>query len=70
MATEIKKYLIGPMPVQLFLDSFFPIGQLPSLDGLPSFKPGHYHDVVEAKSESGAYDPFVSESQLSNGSSP
>ena len=60
MAAEIKKYLVGPMPVQMFLDNFFPISQLPSLDKVPNFTPGNYQDVVDAKLENGAYDPFVS----------
>ena len=60
MAVEMKKYLVGPMPTQQFLDSFFPISQLPSLDNLPRFIPGHYHDVIKAKLECDAYDPFVS----------
>jgi hypothetical protein len=59
MAAEIKKYLVGPMPIQQFLDSFFPISELPSL-GVFDFKPGHYDSVVSAKSEGDAYDPFVS----------
>lgn len=60
MAAEIKKYLVGPMPVQQFLDDFFPISELPSLGDLPNFKPDHYHDVIKSKLESEAYDPFVS----------
>ena len=60
MAADMKKYLIGPMPIEQFLDSFFPISQLPSLDNLPRFIPGHYHDVIKAKLECDAYDPFVS----------
>lgn len=64
MAAEIKKYLVGPMPIQQFLDSFFPISQLPSLDDLPSFLPGHYDKVLKAKLECDAYDPFVSHNYL------
>jgi hypothetical protein len=64
MAAEMKKYLVGPMPIQQFLDSFFPISQLPSLDDLPIFIPGLYHNVIKAKLECNAYDPFVSLSYL------
>ena len=66
MAAEIKKYLVGPMPIQQFLEDFFPISQLPSLDDLPIFKAGHYHDVLKVKLESDAYDPFVSLNHLMN----
>lgn len=60
MAAEIKKYLVGPMPVQQFLDDFFPISAPLSLDNVPNFTPGYYNDVLKAKLESEAYDPFVS----------
>jgi hypothetical protein len=60
MAAEIKKYLVGPMPVQQFLDQFFPIRELPGVDKLPEFEPGIYNSVLKAKLESDAYDPFVS----------
>jgi hypothetical protein len=39
MGEEIKKYLVGPMPVQQFLDDFFPISKLPDLATIPQFMP-------------------------------
>ena len=39
MGEEIKKYLVGPMPAQEFLDDFFPISKLPDLATIPQFKP-------------------------------
>jgi hypothetical protein len=60
MATEMKRYLVGPMPVQEFLDDFFPIGELPGLDAVPPFTPGCYRRTVAAKKETAAYNPFVS----------
>ena len=60
MAAEMKRYLVGPMPVQEFLDDFFPIGELPGLDAVPLFTPGCYRRTVTAKKEAAAYKPFVS----------
>ena len=60
MGKEIKKYLVGPMPVQEFLDDFFPVGQLSGLDGVPSFMPNCYRDTVSAKKETKSYQHFVS----------
>jgi hypothetical protein len=62
MAAEIKKYLVGPMPVQEFLHSFFPIEDH---NLAQNFERGHYDDVVNVKLENHAYNPFVSlKSQL------
>jgi hypothetical protein len=63
MAAEIEKYLVGPMPVQQFLDDFFPVKELPHLPKI-RFKPGTYNTTIIAKSEKNAYDPFVSFSHL------
>ena len=60
LGTEMKRYLVGPMPVQEFLDDFFPIGELPGLDAVPLFTPGCYGRTVIAKKETAAYNPFVS----------
>ena len=59
MAAEMEKYLVGPMPVQQFLDDFFPIKELPHLSN-NQFKKGHYDATVRATSEINAYRPFVS----------
>ena len=55
MGKEIKKYLVGQMPVQEFLDDFFPVGQLSGLDDVPSFMPDCYWDTVGAKKETRSY---------------
>lgn len=60
MATEMKGYLVGPMPVQEFLDDFFPTGELPGLDAVPVFTHDCYRRTVNAKKETAAYKPFVS----------
>jgi len=59
MAAEMEKYLVGPMPVQQFLDDFFPIKELPHISN-NQFKTGHYDATVIAPSEVMAYGPFVS----------
>ena len=59
MAAEIKSYLLGPMPAQAFLDSFFPKGSLPGLSALPAFIEGCYTCVINSQSETLTYDPFV-----------
>jgi len=64
MAVEMEKYLVGPMPVQQFLDAFFPVKKLPHLSNIPQFKSGNYNITIQAKSEINAYNPFVSCSYL------
>ncbi|KAH9162842.1 hypothetical protein EDB89DRAFT_1801584, partial [Lactarius sanguifluus] len=59
MAEEMAKYLVGPMPAQQFLDDFFPAGDLPGLESVPSFSSGCYRAAVMAKKEASAYEPFV-----------
>src|ERR1700683_3340355 len=51
MGEEIKKDLVGPMPVQQFLDDFFPISELPDLATIPQFEPKHYGRTIRAKKE-------------------
>lgn len=60
MGREIKKYLVGPMPAQQFLDDFFPVHKLSSLDDVPQFQSNCYSRTIRAKKEKKAYDPFVS----------
>ena len=60
MGEEMKKYLIGPMPAQEFLDDFFPVKELSDLGSIPLFKPGCYKDSVTATRETAAYSYFVS----------
>ena len=60
MAAEMKKYLVGPMPVQQFLDYFFPVKELPHLSDVPQFKTSQYNATIKAKSEVNSYNLFVS----------
>jgi hypothetical protein len=66
MGEEMEKYLVGPMPIQQFLDHFFPLSRLPGLQKVPGlykvpdFAPGCYHNTVSAKKETDSYDHFVS----------
>jgi hypothetical protein len=60
MEGEMRKYLVGPMPPQQFLDDFFPLNELSNLSELPTFSPGCYDDAIKAKSEKTAYNLFVS----------
>lgn len=60
MGKEMAKFLVGPMPAQLFLDTFFPTGELSNLDDVPSFEPDCYSDVFTSKYETHTYVPFVS----------
>ena len=60
MGREIKKYLVGPMPAQQFLDEFFPVQKIPSLNEVPEFVSNCYSRTIKAKKEKKAYDPFVS----------
>ena len=60
MGEEMKKYLIGPMPAQEFLDDFFPVNELPGLGSIPLFEPDCYKDAATAKRETAAYSHFVS----------
>ena len=59
---EMARFLIGPMPSQLFLDTFFPTEKISNLDNVPSFEPNCYRHVVTGnRSEKQAYQPFVSQ---------
>lgn len=55
------KYVIGPMAADKFLDTFFPVNELPNLDAVPEFEPNSYHNTINHKTELHAYIPFVSE---------
>jgi hypothetical protein len=57
MAEEMKGYLVGPMPIAHFLEDFFPKDS--SMKTPFKFKPGCYQTTVDAKTELGAYEPFV-----------
>jgi len=60
MGEEIKKYLVGPMPADKFLDKFFPVGKLSDLDRASRFTPNCYRRTVEAERETRSYKHFVS----------
>jgi hypothetical protein len=60
MGEEMVKYLVGPMPIQQFLDEFFPISELPKLDKVPLISSRCYDDTVSAKKGTGSYNNFVS----------
>ena len=62
MGEEIKKYLVGPMPAQQFLDDFFPVNELSGLDKVSKFKPNCYRRTIKAQKETDSYEPFVSPS--------
>jgi hypothetical protein len=61
MGDQMKKFIVGPMPPQAFLDSFFPTEELPDLVTVSSFKDGHYKETLAAEMEGRAYLPFVSQ---------
>jgi hypothetical protein len=58
IATEIKSFLLGPMPAQNFLDEFFPI-TCTCPPNIPQFTPGCFESVLSCKTEPLMYDPFV-----------
>jgi hypothetical protein len=64
MGEEVKKYLVGPMPTQQFLDDFFPTNELQDLHEIPLFTGGCYGRTIAAERETDAYKPFVSPSDL------
>ena len=66
IAVEMEKYLVGPMPIQQFLDDFFPVKKLPHLSSsnIPWFKHGNYNTTIQDKTEINMYNHFVSFSYL------
>jgi len=63
MASEVKKYLVRPMPPEEFLNTFFPLSKLEGLhrdSRFTSFTPGCYDKTVASQAEKSAYNPFVS----------
>ena len=59
MAEKMKRYLVGLMPVQQFIDDFFPLSKIGRL-ARSRFKPGCYSKTVEVATEMQVYTPFVS----------
>jgi hypothetical protein len=63
MGAEMKKFFVGPMPVDKFLNTFFPKNLLdPSSSRCKRFVAGSFKDTISARSETDAYDPFVGSS--------
>ena len=67
IAREMRKYILGPMPPQQFLDNFFPLSGIADLSDVPHFSTGCYSQTLLAKNELQMYNPFVSPSNGSLG---
>jgi hypothetical protein len=61
MGQEMKKYFVGPMPPEQFLNVFFPIDDP---QGVPSFTAGCYQETVRCTGEKPAYCSFVCQFSL------
>ena len=63
---DLGKSMVGPMPVQWFLDAFLPI---PHISGhrrsSRQFKKGTFQTTIDATDELKMYGPFVSEANVS-----
>jgi hypothetical protein len=64
MADEIKKYIVGPMPMDQFLKEFLPKEDISDYSTRREFHAGCYDDTMQASTELQAYDPFVSPSKV------
>ena len=62
MADKMKKYIIGPMPTDQFLDEFLPTKDIPGYRRM-EFHAGCYDSTMRAKKEQLAYESFVSPSK-------
>ena len=60
LAEEVKKHLVGLMPPEEFLETFFPLDKISQETEAKVFKVGCYKDTVQAVKERSAYGPFVS----------
>jgi len=60
LTEKVKKYLVGPMPPEEFLKTFFPLDKISQETEAEVFKVGCYKDTVQAVKERLAYGPFVS----------
>ena len=59
MGQEMKNFLVGPMPIDKFLEEFFPISKIQNYQA-PLFEQNCYDETVSCRTESAAYIPFVS----------
>jgi hypothetical protein len=60
MADEMKKYIVGLMPMDQILKEFLPKEDIPDYSIRREFHADCYDDTVQANTELQAYDPFVS----------
>ena len=60
LGKEMLGYIVGPMPVQEFLDEFFPMRDLEGYVAKP-FEKGTFKKAAACESETSAYVPFVSD---------
>jgi hypothetical protein len=59
MGKEIMGYLVGPMPVELFLEKFLSPSAILDYQPLTSFSDGAFETTLSAAHETRAYEPFV-----------
>ena len=59
---DLGKSMVGPMPVQQFLNAFLPISRIPGYHRLPrQFKKGTFQRTIDTTDKLKMYGPFVSE---------
>ncbi|KAG1878998.1 hypothetical protein F4604DRAFT_1923685 [Suillus subluteus] len=69
MGYEMKDHIVGPMPVEDFLQEFLPTSQIPNYDAssfTSGFAPGLFNSTLSAVDEQHAYQPFASVSTSIN----
>ncbi|KAG2088560.1 uncharacterized protein F5147DRAFT_658678 [Suillus discolor] len=59
MGNEIRGHLVGPMPVEQFLEEFLPPSTIPDYQPLTSFSDGAFESTLSAAHETKAYEPFI-----------
>lgn len=59
LGKEIKDYLVGPMPVNEFLDTFFPLAKIDKLPCSQAKDRKLYQKTAASQNELLAYIPFV-----------
>jgi hypothetical protein len=59
MGDEMQPYVIGPMPVLDFLDTFLPKSEIENYTEV-AFAAGSFGNTIAASGELAAYNPFVS----------
>ena len=68
---ELAESMIGPMPVQQFLDNFLPVSRIPGYSQPPHCFKKHrtFQITLDATDELKMYNPFMSEAKVSTASS-